>query len=162
MSHIESEHKRNILSSLQEVAKQEVDADWADTLVNCEWKPVDTRRALEIMEKQLESPLANLDGKNDKAQSSHKEPKEGQVCSDSETLKLLSNILGLNRSPCVGSSLDDPLNVHEIEGNEVRESIVFNGDSLCPLLDGHLLQGGLTPHKYKDVVADDGSAITES
>ncbi|THG21109.1 hypothetical protein TEA_020183 [Camellia sinensis var. sinensis] len=135
--HIESEHKRNILSSLQEVAKQEVDADWADTLVNCEWKPVDTRRALEIMEKQLESPLANLDA-----------------------LKLLSNILGLNRSPCVGSSLDDPLNVHEIEGNEVRESIVFNGDSLCPLLDGHLLQGGLTPHKYKDVVADDGSAIT--
>ncbi|CAL5367971.1 unnamed protein product [Camellia sinensis] len=263
MQHIESVHKRNILSSLQEVAKQEVDADWADMLVNCEWKPVDTRRALEIMEKQSESPLANLDG-----ESAHEEPKEVQVCSGSESrsqddiskfgssesgqnlqpvagpddqkwplsddverarilesigaefrfllrhncllesnfekmieetidelhkfvplsllrihgldqtplcicfleaprlekflefLKLLSNVFGLNRSPCVGSSLDDPLNIHEIEGNEVKESIVFNGDSLCLLLDEHLLQGGLTPHKYKDAVADDGSAIT--
>ncbi|CAL5420621.1 unnamed protein product [Camellia sinensis] len=65
------------------------------------------------------------------------------------------------RSPCVGSSLDDPLNVHEIEGNEVKESIVFNGDSLCLLLDEHLLQGGLAPHKYKNAVADDGSTITD-
>ncbi|GMP56854.1 hypothetical protein CsSME_00021169 [Camellia sinensis var. sinensis] len=46
------------------------------------------------------------------------------------------------------------------QGNEVKESIVFNGDSLCLLLDEHLLQWELTPHKYKDAVADDGSAIT--
>ncbi|CAL5369972.1 unnamed protein product [Camellia sinensis] len=254
MQHIKQEHNTDILSKLQIVVPEEVDADWADMLVNCTWKPVDTSRALKIIEKQSKSQLAILVGeermqeciddneycpKEDDCNSSCQEDRSTSNPDDQkwplsddverakilesihaefqmllrhkclskcifkrvikytmeelqknfiplsqlrihglnrtplcicflevpqlkkilEVLQLVSSLFGLKGYPDKSSSLDDALNVYAIEG-KVKERIVFNGDSSCLLLDERLLLGGLTPHKYEDAVADDGSAIT--
>ncbi|KAL7232421.1 hypothetical protein ACSBR2_010443 [Camellia fascicularis] len=254
MQHIKQEHNTDILSKLQIVVPEEVDANWADMLVNCTWKPVNTSRALKIIEKQSKSQLAILVGEDrmqeciddneycpqeDDCNSSCQEDRSMSNPNDQkwplsddverakilesihaefqmllrhkclskcifkrvmkytmeelqknfiplsqlrihglnrtplcicflevpqlkkilEVLQLVSSLFGLKGYPDKSSSLDDAFNVYEIEG-KVKERIVFNGDSSCLLLDERLLLGGLTPHKYEDAVADDGSAIT--
>ncbi|KAL6960699.1 hypothetical protein U1Q18_038462 [Sarracenia purpurea var. burkii] len=59
LNHLVEEHKRDIVQ-LQYFVPQKIDADWADMIVNGTWKPVDTARAMEIMEKQSKCKLANV------------------------------------------------------------------------------------------------------
>ncbi|CAL5369971.1 unnamed protein product [Camellia sinensis] len=84
MQHIDQEHKKGISSKLQQVKPEEVDADWAEMLVNCTWKPVDTHRARKIIHKQLESVLANLPDDDEYCLKEDEEPNKGQVRSGSE------------------------------------------------------------------------------
>ncbi|XP_028064869.1 uncharacterized protein LOC114267966 [Camellia sinensis] len=257
IEHIEQEHEGGISSKLKRIMPEEVDADWAEMLVNCTWKPVDIHGALKIIQKKLESVLANLPDDNEYCPKEDEEPNKGQVCSGSEStshdseeylqlmacpddqkwpisddverakilesihsefemlrrhkclskstlkqlinetieelknfvpisqicsngldktplcicfmeepylkkilrcLRIVSDTCGLNRSPDEGSSLNDELNVYE--GKDLKEMIVFNGDSSCLLLDERLLRGELMPCNYEDAVAHDGSAIT--
>ncbi|CAL5369969.1 unnamed protein product [Camellia sinensis] len=257
IEHIEQEHEGGISSKLKRIMPEEVDADWAEMLVNCTWKPVDIHGALKIIQKKLESVLANLPDDNEYCPKDDEEPNKGQVCSGSEStshdsegylqlmacpddqkwpisddverakilesihaefemlrrhkclskstlkqlindtieelknfvpisqicsngldktplcicfmeepylkkilrcLRIVSDTCGLNRSPDEGSSLNDELNVYE--GKDLKEMIVFNGDSSCLLLDERLLRGELMPCNYEDAVAHDGSAIT--
>ena len=60
MHHLAQDHKRNIEHKLKEFLHPEVDAYWADMLVNGIWKPVDTPRAIEIIEKQSNYKLGSL------------------------------------------------------------------------------------------------------
>ena len=45
-------------------------------------------------------------------------------------------------------------------GNEIKEHIIFIGDSSGLVLDECYLQVILTPHRHHNTVADDGSTAT--
>ncbi|CAL5325147.1 unnamed protein product [Camellia sinensis] len=75
-------------------------------------------------------------------------------------LHLVSYLCGLNKNPYKGSSSDDVLDEYKIEEIEIKERIVFNGDSSCLLMDERLLQGEIKSPANGDAVADDVSAAT--
>ncbi|KAH7845632.1 hypothetical protein Vadar_004201 [Vaccinium darrowii] len=114
MKHIERKHEGEIGCKLKvkPFVFPEINAEWADLLVNGTWKPVDTPRAIKMIEKQLKSQLANLfdedcsvencamDQLSDQEpnESSDQEPNESQHCRGRERRSHDESLFGLGKS----------------------------------------------------------------
>ncbi|XP_058188006.1 uncharacterized protein LOC131304690 [Rhododendron vialii] len=95
LKHIEREHEGEIGQKLKVKPFEfpEIDAEWADMLVNGTWEPVDTPRAIKMIEKQLKSQKSrkgSVDENRGKAQLFDQDPGSGRRNND-ETLFGFSN-----------------------------------------------------------------------
>ncbi|KAF7130792.1 hypothetical protein RHSIM_Rhsim10G0031400 [Rhododendron simsii] len=85
LKHIEREHEGEIGQKLKVKPFEfpEIDAEWADMLVNGTWEPVDTPRAIKMIEKQLKSQKSrkgSVDENRGKAQLFDQDPNRSPLC----------------------------------------------------------------------------------
>ncbi|KAI8533841.1 hypothetical protein RHMOL_Rhmol10G0041300 [Rhododendron molle] len=85
LKHIEREHEGEIGQKLKVKPFEfpEIDAEWADMLVNGTWEPVDTPRAIKMIEKQSKSQKSrkgSVDENRGKAQLFDQDPNRSPLC----------------------------------------------------------------------------------
>ncbi|KAG5527415.1 hypothetical protein RHGRI_028338 [Rhododendron griersonianum] len=85
LKHIEREHEGEIGQKLKVKPFEfpEIDAEWADMLVNGTWEPVDIPRAIKMIEKQLKSQKSrkgSVEENRGKAQVFDQDPNRSPLC----------------------------------------------------------------------------------